>query len=192
MKSNSTGSGSRTQTLLRLRLTSAFLAIQTCIVLLFVLLIIDIRDPQVRIDCPMGENQNFSGTSFSIDLKARVTVRNMNFGRYEFGNSTITVSYLGTVIGEAAIPKEKVDARSVGWMEITVSLSSSSMANDHGRLRSDLSDGVLRLSSTAKLEGEIYIFMVFKKKKSAEMNCTMELDTETSAIENLSCCNKLY
>ena len=154
--------------------------------MLSVLLVLKIRDPIVHITSPKVENQNFSISSFSMDLKARITVKNTNFGHFKFGNSTATISYLGTEIGETTTPKARAGARSTKRFDINVSISSSNV-NRNGELLSDLSSGVLKLSSTVNLSGKIYLFKVYKKKKSAEMNCTMEVHTKTSAIENLRC-----
>ena len=181
-----TGSVRRKKSLKCLAYVAAFVVFQTGIILLFVLLVLKIRDPKVRIASISVENQHFSTNSFSMDLKARVTVKNTNFGHFKFDNSTATISYFGTAVGEATILKARARSRSTKRFNITVPISSSKV-NNHRQLRRDLNSGVLNLSSTAKLSGNIHLFKIFKQKKSAEMSCTMELHTNTSSIENLSC-----
>lgn len=169
----------------------AFVIAHIVLILLFVLLVMRIRIPKVRLDSVTVEtlnlNSSFSSPSFTMKLSAQVTVKNTNFGNFKFDNSTATISYMGTEIGDGAIGKVHVRFRSTKKLNVTVTASSSKVStNSH--LRGDIIDsGILQLSSHAKLSGKIHLFLIFKKKKSAEMNCTMELNTKTKAIQNLAC-----
>lgn len=180
------GSDRRKKSLKCLAYVAAFVVFQTGIILLFVMLVMKIRDPKVRIASVSVANHNISSSSFNLDLMAKVTVKNTNFGHFKFENSTAIISYLGTPVGEATILKARARARSTKKFNVTAAISSSKLT-DNTRLRSDLNSGVLKLTSTAKLSGKIHLFVIFKKKKSAEMNCTMDLNTKTNSIENLSC-----
>ncbi|XP_041015958.1 late embryogenesis abundant protein At1g64065-like [Juglans microcarpa x Juglans regia] len=163
---------------------------QTLIIVLFVLLVMRIRNPKVRLSSVAVENLgvNFSSSSpsFHIKLTALVTVKNTNFGHFKFSNSTATFLYRGTEVGEGTILQARARARSTKKLNVTVSVDSSKVSRK-SLLHSDINSGVLKLSSYAKLSGKIHLFKVVKKKKSAEMNCTMELNTKTKAIQNLAC-----
>ncbi|KAK6275469.1 hypothetical protein POUND7_005178 [Theobroma cacao] len=163
---------------------------QTIIILLFVMLVMRIRNPKVRLGGVTVENLNLnsssSSPSFSMNLNAQVTVKNTNFGHFKFQNSTLTISYRGTPVGEATIVKARARARSTKKLNVTVSVSSDKMSRNSA-LSSDVGSGTINLSSHAKLDGKIHLFKVFKKKKSAEMNCTMEVTTSSKQIQNLMC-----
>ncbi|XP_062154491.1 late embryogenesis abundant protein At1g64065-like [Alnus glutinosa] len=163
---------------------------QTVTTVLFLLLVMRIRNPKLRLGSVSVEsfnlNSSSSSPSFSIKLSAQVTVKNTNFGHFKFDNSTATISYRGTEIGEGAISKERARFRSTKKLNVTVT-ASSGKASTNSHLRSDIDSGILQLSSRAKLSGKIHLFFIFKKKKSAEMNCTMELNTKIKAIQNLAC-----
>lgn len=163
---------------------------QTVSTVLFVLLVMRFRNPKVRLGAVTVEtlnlNSSSSSPSFTMKLSAQVTVKNTNFGNFKFDNSTATISYGGTEIGEGAIVKAHARFRSTKKVNVTVAASSSKLStNSH--LRSDIEAGILQLSSHAKLSGKIHMFFILKKKKLAEMNCTMELNTKTKAIQNLAC-----
>ncbi|WRX17164.1 Late embryogenesis abundant protein [Theobroma cacao] len=127
---------------------------QTIIILLFVMLVMRIRNPKVRLGGVTVENLNLnsssSSPSFSMNLNAQARAR----------------------------------ARSTKKLNVTVSVSSDKMSRNSA-LSSDVGSGTINLSSHAKLDGKIHLFKVFKKKKSAEMNCTMEVTTSSKQIQNL-------
>ncbi|KAE8077790.1 hypothetical protein FH972_016319 [Carpinus fangiana] len=164
---------------------------QTVSTVLFVLLVMRFRNPKVRLGSVTVEtlnlNSSSSSPSFTMKLTAQVTVKNTNFGNFKFGNSTATISYGGTEIGEGAIVKAHARFRSTKKVNVTVAASSSKLSTNYSHLRSDIEAGILQLSSHAKLSGKIHMFFILKKKKIAEMNCTMELNTKTKAIQNLAC-----
>ncbi|KAB1204930.1 hypothetical protein CJ030_MR7G015236 [Morella rubra] len=163
---------------------------QTLIIVLFVLLVMRIRNPKVRLGSVTVEalsvNSSSSSPSFSMKLNAEVTVKNTNFGHFKFDSSTAKISYRGVDVGEGTIIKARAKARSTKKLNVTVSVSSSKVSTK-SLLGSDIKSGVLQLNSHAKLSGKIHLFKIFKKKKSAEMNCTMEVNTTTKAIQNLTC-----
>jgi len=164
--------------------------LQTAIILVFVLTVMRIRNPKVRLGDvtieSLSTNSSSSSPSFSMKLHAQVTVKNTNFGNFKFQNTTATITYRGSPVGEVAIEKARARARSTKKLNITVSLSSQKVSLK-SQLGSDINSGKVTLSSQATLSGKIHLFKVIKKKKSAKMNCTMDVNTKTKAIENLQC-----
>ncbi|OMO65731.1 Late embryogenesis abundant protein, LEA-14 [Corchorus capsularis] len=163
---------------------------QTIIILLIVLLVLRIRNPKVRLGGVTVENLKVSSSSsspsFSMNLNALVTVKNTNFGHYKFKNTTLTISYKGTPVGEATIIQARARARSTKKFNVTISISSNNKV-PRNSLSSDIDSGVISLSSHATLEGKVHLFKVIKKKKSAEMNCNMDVNTSLKQIQNVKC-----
>ncbi|XVE52897.1 hypothetical protein DITRI_Ditri02bG0161100 [Diplodiscus trichospermus] len=165
---------------------------KTIFILLFVLLIMRIRNPKVRLGGVALENLKVNSSpsepSFTMKLNAQVTVKNTNFGHFKFKNSTFMVSYKGNPVGEATIVKARARPRSTKKFNVTVSVSSNEkVSRISHQLSSDIDSGIINLSSHAKLEGKIHLFRIFKKKKSAEMNCTMDVNTSSREVQNLTC-----
>lgn len=161
-------------------------------ILLFVLIFLRIRNPKVRLGSVSVETANLNSSSstspsFNLKLVAQVTVKNNNFGQFKFHNSTATLSYRGTEVGEATIVKARAKARSTKKLNVTVSVNSDKVSkNSH--LGSDINSKNLTFTAYAKLEGKVHLFLVYKKKiKSAQMNCTFIVNAATKGISDLSC-----
>ncbi|KAE8662156.1 Detected protein of unknown function [Hibiscus syriacus] len=89
----------------------------------------------------------------------------------------------------ATIEKGRARIRSTKKVNVVVELRSSSLSsNATDRVSgSDISSGVLPLTSYSKLEGKIHSMKVIKRKKSARMNCTMEIDIHSRKLGNIIC-----
>ncbi|GLU21179.1 hypothetical protein SLE2022_373360 [Rubroshorea leprosula] len=92
----------------------------------------------------------------------------------------------GTLIGEATIVKARARARTTKKVNVTF-VASSGKVSSNSQLGDDIESGIIPLGSHARLDGKIILFKVFKKKKSAEMNCIMDVNTTTKEIQNLKC-----
>lgn len=159
---------------------------QTIIIVLFVLLVMRIRNLKVRIDSVSVESHTYTNSSFTVKLNAEISVKNTNFGEFKFDNSTATISYNGTKVGEFTIIMSRAKFRSTKRFNVTVTATSAKVSTK-SLLASDLSSGKLPLTSYAKLSGKVHLLMIFKKKKSAELSCSMAVNTKSQAIENLTC-----
>ncbi|KAI3458080.1 hypothetical protein Pfo_014743 [Paulownia fortunei] len=160
--------------------------LQTLIILVFVLTFMRIRNPKVRFRSVTVEKLTVNSTNspfFSVTLNARVTVKNSNFGHFKFPESAISILYRGNPVGNAVIPGARAGARSTKKLNVTVDAESKK----DPFLGSDLNSGTITLSSHATLKGKIHLFSVIKKKKTATMNCTMDVNTRTRVVENLQC-----
>ncbi|KAL2527364.1 Late [Abeliophyllum distichum] len=167
----------------------AGIILQTLIILVFVLTFMRIRNPKVRLGAVTVKNinANSSGSpSFSMKLAAQVTIKNTNFGHYKFPDSPITIFYKGTLVGESDIPTSRAKAKSTKKINITISVDSNKVSSSSS-LGTDINSGKITLSSQATLYGKIHLFKVFKKKKTAKMDCTMDVNIKESTIENLEC-----
>ncbi|GMN44505.1 hypothetical protein TIFTF001_013701 [Ficus carica] len=148
------------------------------------------RTPKVRLRSVSVENLNVisssNSPSFSLKLNARLTVKNTNFGPYKFDNSKVIVSYRGTQVGEATIFKSRAKLQSTKKFNVTVSLNSNEVSSN-SQLGSDVNSKNLTFNARAKLNGKVHVLGVFKKKNSAEMDCTFVVNTSTKVINDLSC-----
>lgn len=170
----------------------AWIILHVVFVLLFVLLFLRVRTPKVRLGSVSVETINFNASSaspsFNLKLAAQVTIKNKNFGKFKFHNSTATVSYRGNEVGQAIIVKGNAKARSTKKINnVMVALNSNKASSNLSHLGSDLSSKNLTFTAYTKLEGKVHLFLIFKKKKSAQMNCTFIVNTATKGISDLSC-----
>jgi len=166
----------------------AFAIFQTGVILVFVLFVMKVRTPKFRVRSATFETFDVvaSNPSFNLNMNAELSVKNKNFGQYEFENSTIIFLYRGLQVGSALVSKAKVGILSTKKFNVVVDLSSTGLPSN-SMLGSDLNSGFLPLSSQAQLTGKVKLMMVMKKKKATEMNCTMEVNISTKELQNLMC-----
>ncbi|XP_022734344.1 late embryogenesis abundant protein At1g64065-like [Durio zibethinus] len=167
-----------------------FALFQTGIILLFALTVMRIRNPKFRTRSGSFVDTFDVGTeaspTFNLRMNTQFTVKNTNFGHFKYELGTVTFAYRGTPVGQATIQKARARARSTKKVDVIVDLRSSSLSKTN-ELGSDISLGVLPLASYSKLEGKIHLMKVIKKKKSAQMNCTMEIDIASKTLGNILC-----
>ncbi|KAK9292205.1 hypothetical protein L1049_020167 [Liquidambar formosana] len=159
---------------------AAFAVFQTIIIVAFSLTVMRIKNPKFRvrsltIETPTAGNVNSSSTS--MRFHAEVIVKNTNFGHYKFENSTITFSYLGNPVGKADVLKGRSKARSTKKMNVTVDVTYSVPKDSR----------ILVLKSQSKLSGKVHLMKVIKKKKSTEMDCTVNVNLETYKVDDIKC-----
>lgn len=116
----------------------------------------------------------------------QVRVKNTNFGPYKYDGTNATFTYQGLTVGQVSIPKAKAGLRSTKTVSVTVYVNSNGLPSTSS-LPSDLSAGVLTLNSHAKLNGKVELLFVKKKKKSTQMNCTMNINILTKELQDLNC-----
>nr|XP_023923935.1 late embryogenesis abundant protein At1g64065-like [Quercus suber]POE96277.1 late embryogenesis abundant protein [Quercus suber] len=169
---------------------AAFAVFQTIVILVFALTVMRVKTPKVR----LGTNitfQNFNtGTqvspSFDLSFTTQAGIKNTNFGPYKYDSTIATFMYQGVTIGQVTIPKGKAGLRSTKKVTVTVNVNSNALSSTTG-LGSELGAGVLTLNSQAKLSGKVELMFVMKKKKSAEMNCSMTINLSSKAIQSMIC-----
>ncbi|XVF50909.1 hypothetical protein PTKIN_Ptkin04bG0141500 [Pterospermum kingtungense] len=167
-----------------------FAVFQTGIILLFALTVMRIRNPKFRVRSASFVDTFDVGTeaspNFTLRMNSQFTVKNTNFGHFKYELGLVTFAYKGTTVGQTTIGKARARARSTKKVDVVVDLSSPSLSNTN-ELGRDISLGVIPLSSYSKLDGKIHLFKVIKRKKSAEMNCTMEIETASRILRNIIC-----
>ncbi|XP_022774050.1 late embryogenesis abundant protein At1g64065-like [Durio zibethinus] len=167
-----------------------FAVFQTGIILLFALTVMRIKKPKFRVRSgsfvePFNIETGAS-PSFNLRMNTQFTVKNTNFGHFKYEAGNVTFAYRDTTVGVAIIEKARARARSTKKVDVMVVLSSSSLSNTN-ELGSDIRSGVLRLTSYSNLDGKIHLMKVIKRKKSAQMNCTMDIEIATKTLGNIIC-----
>ncbi|GKV23198.1 hypothetical protein SLEP1_g32956 [Rubroshorea leprosula] len=167
---------------------AAFVVFQTAIILVFALFVMRVKSPKLRFGTATVGNFSTTGANNlpSFDLEAQVTVKNTNFGHFKYENSTLIILYGEFPVGEVAVLKGRTRAKQTKKFDVVVAVSSSRLSSNPN-FQNDINTGVLRLSSEGKLSGKVELMKVIKRKKSAEMSCTMEINLATKAVQDLKC-----
>ncbi|KAI3422687.1 LEA_2 domain-containing protein [Psidium guajava] len=168
---------------------TAFLIFQVVQALFFVLVIMKFKSPKFRVAEFEVQNLTFgtqASPSFNMSFVAPIRIKNTNWGPFKYDASTVNFTYGGVQVGQAIIPKSKANFKSTKKIDVNVTLSSANLPSD-SNLGSDLSSGVVTLNSQGELRGKVTVMLMFKKRKTSQMNCTMAINTATKAVQSLSC-----
>lgn len=179
----------RKKTLKIVGYVAAFVVFQAIVIALFVVLVMRVRRPRFRVgDLEIHSlvSGNQSSPSFDMTFTAPIRIKNKNFGPYKYDATTVDFTYGGSTVGHAAISKSKVNFMNTKKIDIAVTLNSSAVKSDSD-LATELKSGVLTLNSVGTLTGKVEIFLIFKKKKSTEMNCTFMIATATRVVQSVKC-----
>ncbi|KAG5558699.1 hypothetical protein RHGRI_008605 [Rhododendron griersonianum] len=169
---------------------AAFVVFQTAIIVLFSLTVMKVKTPKFRV-----RSASFTTTfdvqptdpSFALNMNAQFGVKNTNYGPYKYDNTTVYFYYNDIQVGSAAVPKSKANFLSTKRFNVAMDLSSANLTSVNTNLASDLNSGVLPLTSKSRLSGKVELMLIFKKKKSVDMSCTMDVRIATRELENVKC-----
>ncbi|KAG6389646.1 hypothetical protein SASPL_151118 [Salvia splendens] len=134
-----------------------------------------IKSPKLRFRSVTVDSLTANSASFNARLTGEVAVKNANFGKFKYPESTVSFLYRGSSVGTARIPSGRVKGRDTEKMNVTVAVEAKNDRN----LGGDVSSSKVTLSSKATVEGKVHLFNVIKRKKTATMDCTMDVDTKT-------------
>lgn len=159
-----------------------FIVFQTAIILFFSLYIMKVRTPKFSVRSATLDNLVTDNASFNMTVNAELSVKNANFGPYNYKNSTIYFYYNDVSIGEAFVSQGKAGFKSTKKFNVIVNVSSKEL-----KLRNDINSGTLILTSKSNLEGKVKLIFVMKKKKSTEMNCTIIIGLAGKVVRDIEC-----
>ncbi|XP_027174074.1 late embryogenesis abundant protein At1g64065-like [Coffea eugenioides] len=169
---------------------AAFAVFQTAVILVFALVVMKVRTPKFRVRSAAFEDFQVStlttNASFSTSMITELSAKNPNFGSYKYQDSTVNFFYQNYKVGEAVVPKGKANFRSTKKFTVSVDLNSANVPGNV--LGSELSQHAwIPLTSRATLKGKVTLMLMFKKNKSTSMDCTMNLNTSSRQLQELSC-----
>ncbi|KAL6177322.1 hypothetical protein ACLB2K_048848 [Fragaria x ananassa] len=129
-----------------------------------------VKTPKARWGSIDVETLNSVPATPSLDttFEAQLRIKNTNWGPYKFNAGTATFLYQGTAIGQVVIPKGKAGMRSTKKIDVEVSLNTNALPNSSA-LGTELSSGVLTLTSQVQLKGKVELMLIMKKNKNASI-----------------------
>ncbi|XP_050367933.1 uncharacterized protein LOC126786216 [Argentina anserina] len=165
-----------------------FIVFQIAVMTVFGLTVMKVKTPKVRLGTSSltGFTSSSTTPSFSTTFNTQIRVKNTNWGPYKFDEGVVTFMYQGTSVGTFTVPKGKAGMKGTKKVNAVVSLNTDALTTS-STLGSELSGGVLSLTSEAKLTGKVELMLIMKKKKSASMSCTIQIDVSGQTVKSLEC-----
>ncbi|KAH7849532.1 hypothetical protein Vadar_019171 [Vaccinium darrowii] len=124
-----------------------------------------------------------------MTLTADISIKNPNVASFKYPNTTTTIYYHGTVIGEAHGPAGKSKAQRTMRMNVTVDVVMDKLISKPNLL-SDMSTGILAMSSFTRVGGRVKMFNIIKRHAVVKMNCTINVNITSRAIQDQKCKKK--
>ncbi|XP_022862930.1 late embryogenesis abundant protein At1g64065-like [Olea europaea var. sylvestris] len=159
------------------------------ILFVFRLIVLPFKSPKVHISHITIQNLIAPLASLNTTMVAEIQVYNKNFGPFKFQNSSTTLLYRNITIGVANIYEGRVEGRERKRMNMSLQVRANKLLSDYNlNLSSDIDSGLVKyLSGHAKLKGEVRLLKIIKRRRTAEMNCTMSLNLTSQEVQDLLC-----
>ncbi|CAA3027407.1 uncharacterized protein LOC111385605 [Olea europaea var. sylvestris] len=176
---------------------SAVLLIQAAVVLILIFTVFKIKDPIIRMNNviitkiePINATMPLPRPGSNMSITADISVKNPNYASFKYPNTTTTLFFHGTVIGDARGPPGKSKARRTTRMNITVDIIADKILS-HPSLGADISSGLIAIDSYTIVGGRVKIINIIKKHVTVKMNCTVSINITTRAIQEQKCKRKV-
>ncbi|KAF8412182.1 hypothetical protein HHK36_000141 [Tetracentron sinense] len=169
----------------------ALMLIQAVTIIVLIFTVFRVKDPIIKMNgVKVQQFQLINGTipapGVNMTLIADVSVKNPNVASFKFGNTTTTLYYWGTVVGEARNPPGQAKARRTLRMNITIEIIPDRLlANPN--LISDVGSKLLTMSTYTRSGGRVKILKIIKKHVVVKMNCTVTVNITSQEIQEQKC-----
>ncbi|KAL9670782.1 hypothetical protein QQ045_008340 [Rhodiola kirilowii] len=133
---------------------------------------------------------NFSSSPLqTMKLATQVTLHNPTLGNLRFGNGTLVFLYVDSPIGSGFITEVRVKGRSIKMLNIITTLINfeSVAKHDIRSFSDDIESGVLPLAARLKLDGEIHLMKVIRRKSIVETHCALLVNLVLQDIQSVKC-----
>lgn len=173
----------------------ASILIQAGVVVILIFTVFRVKEPVIRVNKFTVTklelvNNTVPKPGSNITINADVSVKNPNVASFKYSNTTTTLFYHGTVVGEARGPPGQSKARRTMRMNITVDIITDRMLSNPN-LQSDVGSGLLSMNSYSSIPGRIKILKIINKHVVVKMNCSMTVNISSQAIQDQKCKRKV-
>ncbi|XP_060218521.1 uncharacterized protein LOC132645522 [Lycium barbarum] len=177
---------------------STLLLILAIILIILIFTVFKIKDPIIRMNGVTVEKLDLVNTTIlpmpkpgsNMTIKADVSVKNPNYSSFRYSNTTTSISYRDTVVGEARGPPGKSKARRTMRMNITIDIITDKIVS-HPGLLDDISTGLLTMNSFTRVGGRVKLLNMIKKHVVVKMNCSITVNITSQAIQDQKCTKKV-
>ncbi|EOX95848.1 hypothetical protein QUC31_005248 [Theobroma cacao] len=174
---------------------AALMIIQAVVIIILVFTVFRVKDPVIKMNgVAVTHLELINGTTpkpgSNISLIADVSVKNPNVASFKYKNTTTTLYYYGTIVGEARGPAGRAKARRTMRMNISVDIITDRLLASPN-LVADVNSGTLTMSSYSRIGGRVNMLNIIKKHVTVKMNCSMTVNISSQAIQEQKCKRKV-
>lgn len=160
--------------------------LQSIAFLIFGLVVLRIRPPSLQLSTAAVTDLRYDSASLNMTVVAGIRLHNTNFGRFEFQGGSAALLYENATIGAANLDAGRIGGREKREMNVRVMVTGGP-GHQSSNLSRDIGFGWVKLRSFAELRGEVRVVKMMNRRRTAFMNCTMNLNVTSQEIQDLSC-----
>ncbi|KAM6555732.1 hypothetical protein CsatB_002751 [Cannabis sativa] len=172
----------------QLYLVAVIVFILTVAILVFSVAIFHINSPKFRIRSIIIDELSMNSLNNTIDMKfkAEIGIKSSNFGDFDYERTSVSFfnrgTYVALVNGDALVEKGKVKARSTKKISFLAEMgATNSIYVD------DMESRYLTLTAKATMNGTLHMMKLIKRKRSSEMNCTININMYKKIVLDIQC-----
>ncbi|PHT74582.1 hypothetical protein T459_21859 [Capsicum annuum] len=179
---------------------SIFIFLIAIILIILIFTVFKVKDPIITMNGVTVEKLDLVNTGGTIlpmpkpgsnmTIKADVSVKNPNFASFRYSNTTTTISYHDTVVGEARGPPGKSKARGTTRINVTIDIITDKIVS-HPGLQNDITTGLLTMNSYTRVGGRVKLLNMIKKHIVVKMNCSITVNITSQSIQDQKCSKKV-
>lgn len=170
---------------------AAIILVHVVVVVILIFTVFEVKNPVIKLNgITIEKLELVNGTTprpgVNMSLTADVSVKNPNYASFRYRNTTTTLFYRGTVIGEARGPPGKARARRTVSMNMTVDIIPDTLMSNPS-LQTDYSSGIMPLSTYSRIPGRVKILRIVKKHVVVKLNCSISVNITSRSIQEQKC-----
>ncbi|XP_050387376.1 uncharacterized protein LOC126803649 [Argentina anserina] len=162
----------------------AVVLLQVVVLSVLCLTMFRFKDPTIKLDSTTVENLNVglvsTPSTINMTVSQEILVKNQNWGGFKYDESAVVISYGGATVGQGTISKGSIKLRKSKKFSVVVEVKIEGVG-------SDVSSGVLGLKSYTKISGKVNMVGMVKKRRSMEMNCSLNISLAAQKIQDFNC-----
>ncbi|KAK1325821.1 hypothetical protein QJS10_CPA01g02253 [Acorus calamus] len=159
-------------------------AIVGVVILVLALTVFKVREPIITMNSV--NVQRFHPNKLNLTVIADVSFKNPNAVSFRYGNTTTTISYRGSTIGEVPGPPGVAPAHRTKRMNLTMDVLGDKLL-ESPNLLTDVGAGSLGVGSLTIIGGRVKILGFIKHHVDVILNCSYTFNISTQSIPDHSC-----
>ncbi|KAK1269793.1 hypothetical protein QJS04_geneDACA006972 [Acorus gramineus] len=167
---------------------AAATAIVAVVILVLALTVFKVKEPIITMNSVNVQSFQLSMNPIKLNLTviADVSFKNPNVVTFRYGNTTTTISYRGSTIGEVYGPSGVAPAHRTKRMNLTMDVLGDKLLKSPSLL-TDVASGSLGMGSLTIIGGRVKILGFIKHHVDVILNCSYNFSVSTKSIPDHSC-----
>ncbi|KAM0994632.1 hypothetical protein FF1_010158 [Malus domestica] len=175
---------------------TAVVFVATIVLVILCLTVFKAKNPTTTVNSAVLKDLDVSlniprvSVDVNLTLGVDLSVKNPNKVGFKYKNSTASLNYRGTQVGEAQIGSGKISADQTKPMNVTLTIMADRLLGKSSELFSDVRAGTLPLNTFTKISGKVIVLGIFKIHVVSTSSCDFSIDVGNRTVGQQRCTHK--